>query len=38
MKGARPLQADPSFCRACLVKQQRIDRLEEEVQRLKAKW
>lgn len=37
MKGARPLQADPSFCRACLVKQQRIDRLEEEVQRLKAK-
>ena len=37
MKGGRPLQSDPSFCRACLVKQQRIDRLEEDVQRLKAK-
>jgi transposase len=37
MKGGRPLQSDPGYCRECLAKQQRIDRLEEEVLRLKAK-
>ena len=37
MRGATPSTCDPSFCRGCLEKQQKIDRLEEEVVRLKGK-
>jgi transposase len=35
--GARPLPSDRTYCRDCLAKQQTIDRLTEEVTRLKAK-
>lgn len=37
MRGAAPLARDPGYCRSCLEKQQAIDRLTEEVQRLKSK-
>jgi transposase len=37
MRGATPLNRDPGYCRSCLEKQQMIDRLTEEVQRLKSK-
>ena len=37
MRGTRPVASDPVYCRACLEKQQTIDRLTEENKRLKAK-
>lgn len=37
MRGAAPLARDPGYCRSCLEKQQAIDRLTEEVRRLKSK-
>ena len=37
MRGAAPLARDPGYCRSCLEKQQSIDRLTEENQRLKSK-
>jgi transposase len=37
MRGAVPLARDPGYCRNCLAKQQVIDRLTEEIQRLKSK-
>jgi len=36
-KGASPLPSDWTYCHECLAKQQKIDRLEEELARVKAK-
>ena len=37
MTGAPRATSDPSFCKACLEKQRKIDALQEENKRLKDK-
>ena len=37
MRGGVPAPSDPRYCKGCLEKQQTIDRLVEEVKRLKDK-
>ena len=38
MRGGRRTASDPSYCKGCLEKMQTIDRLTEEVKRLKDKF
>jgi len=37
MKGGRRVASDPCYCKGCLAKQQTIDRLTEELKRVKEK-